>query len=912
MSDPIDAEIAQLEAEIARERQLLEQEQQIQQAKDAYNAQILSSNVPFSITDIAPTVSGAMGSAGGALRGALAGAPFGPVGVVGGGLLGGYVGDILGTTAGKLTMADPVNLAQIEQDARYGAALGAGLGGLVKGGAALARLGKSRIYDPLVDMYRSYIGPQTEQAAETLVGREINKLATAEELAAAQTLKENAPPGSATQYMTTGQLTGNVRLQQAEQLMSQQPIAGANEEFATRAAQRLDAFNKNAEAVAGLQAIDQNPKEAGKTIKSLLGGAEDAERKAASEAFQLDEVRQTPVPVGDLQTNVNELYAKYYKDTNVAAPEGDLNDLYNKVKELYAKKPEQKRPAFGFKEEKPTAPEVTVGTIQDLRSKLLEITRRGIKKDADQAFAGELARTLDGLIDNAPGVEKLDVARGKWRNYVQSWFYDDQGQMTPLRRILRTQAPEDVFSKYKQNSAFTDAVNGKLGAARPELVASDLTDFIAQPTAQAKLAWIKDAKTRARLEGTPLWDIIDGWKNELEMITQATGGNVPRLAPSNLDVQARALVRALGGNPDIALSAGERAIEAQGTNLARSLGTSALRQAGPGLLGAGVGGYLGSLTDEEGKGSNKNMYLGALTGAGLGLGANVSALSGAGAGIMTSLAGGKARMGTELAGEALTKALLDPTEAARMAYLARNASVPVPYQVPVPAMQQVLPGAMAAGSAVNLGGGQRTFGADAVTPTPTPTPQPTPAPTPEPTAAPLVSDQPMQEDIETGNLSDFAPGELNADMIELPSGENVSIPAGEGYMEPSLVKAVMMVESGGRPDAVSRKGATGLMQLMPQTAKDLGVDPKDPQQNIEGGSRYLQSMYDRFGRLELAIAAYNMGPGALSRALARSDATEWGDLVNDLGTYSSKNRKGLPKETIDYVNKVINKFVQMG
>lgn len=908
--DPADAEIAQLEAEIAKERQLLEQEQQIQQAKDAYNAQILSSNVPFSITDIAPTVSGAMGSAGGALRGALAGAPLGPVGVIGGGLLGGYVGDILGTTAGKLTMADPVDLAQIEQDARYGTALGAGLGGLVKGGAALARLGKSKIYDPLVDMYRSYIGPQTEQAAETLVGREINKLATAEELAAAQTLKENAPPGSATQYMTTGQLTGNVRLQQAEQLLSQQPIAGANEEFATRAAQRLDAFNKNAEAVAGLQAVDQNPKEAGKTIKSLLGGAEDAERKAASQAFDLKEVREVPVPLGTLKNDVSELYTKYYKDTKVTAPSGELDNLYQKVKQLYSEKPIERGVGFGVPLEKEGATaskEVTVGMVQDLRSELLKITRKGIQKDSDQAFAGELARTLDGLIDNAPGVEKLDIARGKWRNYVQSWFYDDQGQMTPLRRILRTQAPEDVFSKYKQNSAFTDAVNGKLGAARPELVASDLTDFIAQPTAQAKLAWIKDAKTRARLEGTPLWDIIDGWKNELEMITQATGGNVPRLAPSNLDVQARALVRALGGNPDIALSAGERAIEAQGTNLARSLGTSALRQAGPGLLGAGVGGYLGSQT-----GDPNAMYMGALAGAGLGLGANTTALSGAGAGIMTSLAGGKARMGTELAGEALKKALLDPTEAARMAYLARNASVPVPYQVPVPGMQQVLPVAMAAGSAVNLGGGQRTFGADAVTPTPTPTPQPTPAPTPEPTAAPLVSDQPMQEDIETGNLGDFAPGELDADMIELPSGENVSIPAGEGYMEPSLVKAVMMVESGGRPDAVSRKGATGLMQLMPQTAKDLGVDPKDPQQNIEGGSRYLQSMYDRFGRLELAIAAYNMGPGALSRALARSDATEWGDLVNDLGTYSSKNRKGLPRETIDYVNKVINKFVQMG
>ena len=897
---------------------MLEQEQA---AKAAYeSAPVVVSAFPFMMMprsqarETSPVIGSIGGSAGGALAGALAGAPLGPVGVVGGGLLGGYAGDILGTTAADVTVGNQIDLARREEEARYGALLGAGLGGLIKSGTALARLGKSRIYDPLVDMYRGYIGPQTEQAAETLVGREIGRLASADELATARQLLEDAPAGSATQYMTTGQLTGNVRLQQAEQLLSQQPIAGANEEFATRAAQRLDAFNKNAEAVAGLQAVDQNPKEAGKTIKTLLGEAEEAERKAASEAFALKEVREVAVPLGTLEKDVSKLYTKYYKDTKVTAPSGELDNLFEKIKQLYSEKPVERGVGFGVPLEKESATatkEVTVGMVQDLRSELLKITRQGIQKDSDQAFAGELASTLNGLIDNAPGVEKLDIARNKWRNYAQSWFYDDQQQMTPLRRILRTQAPEDVFSKYKQNSAFTDAVNGKLGAARPELVASDLNDFISQPTAQAKLAWIKDAKTRARLEGTPLWDIVDGWKNELEMITQATGGNVPRLAPSNLDVQAKALVRALGGNPDIALSAGERAIEAQGTNLARSLGTSALRQAGPGLLGAGVGGYLGSQT-----GDPNAMYMGALAGAGLGLGANTTALSGAGAGIMTSLAGGRARAGTELAGDALKRALLDPVEASRMVNLAQNAVVSAPYQVPVPAMQQILPGAMAAGVAVNLGGGQRVLGANRAAATPTPTPQPTPAPTPaptaEPTTAPMVSDQPTQEDIDTGNLSDFAPGELEADMLELPSGESVSIPAGEGYMEPALIKAVVMVESGGRPGAVSRKGATGLMQLMPQTAKELGVDPKDPQQNIEGGSRYLQSMYDRFGRLELAIAAYNMGPGALSRALARSDATEWGELVNDLGTYSSKNRKGLPKETINYVNKVINEFVKMG
>ncbi len=81
-----------------------------------------------------------------------------------------------------------------------------------------------------------------------------------------------------------------------------------------------------------------------------------------------------------------------------------------------------------------------------------------------------------------------------------------------------------------------------------------------------------------------------------------------------------------------------------------------------------------------------------------------------------------------------------------------------------------------------------------------------------------------------------------------------------------LVREVMRVESGFQPQAVSPKGAIGLMQLMPETAQRLGADPKDPAQNADAGARYLRELLDKYdGRLWHALAAYNAGPKAVEK-----------------------------------------------
>jgi soluble lytic murein transglycosylase-like protein len=124
-----------------------------------------------------------------------------------------------------------------------------------------------------------------------------------------------------------------------------------------------------------------------------------------------------------------------------------------------------------------------------------------------------------------------------------------------------------------------------------------------------------------------------------------------------------------------------------------------------------------------------------------------------------------------------------------------------------------------------------------------------------------------------------------------PSPEELVADAARRHgLPPDFVKSVVWVESAYRADAVSRKGAIGLMQLMPSTAREYGADPNDPRQNVEAGTRYLRDLLLKYQhddhQVMRALAAYNAGPGAVDR-------------YNGVPPYH---------ETLAYVGRVLRKY----
>ncbi|MBX6361971.1 MAG: lytic transglycosylase domain-containing protein, partial [Acidobacterium ailaaui] len=116
-------------------------------------------------------------------------------------------------------------------------------------------------------------------------------------------------------------------------------------------------------------------------------------------------------------------------------------------------------------------------------------------------------------------------------------------------------------------------------------------------------------------------------------------------------------------------------------------------------------------------------------------------------------------------------------------------------------------------------------------------------------------------------------------------------------VDPGLISAIIKAESSFNPNAKSSAGAMGLMQLMPGTAQGLGVtNPFDPEQNINGGTAFFSSLMKKYGDPQLALAAYNWGPGNVDKAIKK------------YGQSWSSIRSHAPAETRNYVDKVMKNW----
>lgn len=147
----------------------------------------------------------------------------------------------------------------------------------------------------------------------------------------------------------------------------------------------------------------------------------------------------------------------------------------------------------------------------------------------------------------------------------------------------------------------------------------------------------------------------------------------------------------------------------------------------------------------------------------------------------------------------------------------------------------------------------------------------------------------LQQTMYTKPITNYVPTNVQTKLSSANNFEQIIEKAAEKYQLPAkLIHSIIKHESNFNPNAVSRAGAAGLMQLMPRTAQSLGVkNAFDPMDNIFGGSKYIRQMLDRYnGDIRLALAAYNAGPGNV-------------DKYNGVPPF---------KETQNYVSKVMNTY----
>lgn len=157
-----------------------------------------------------------------------------------------------------------------------------------------------------------------------------------------------------------------------------------------------------------------------------------------------------------------------------------------------------------------------------------------------------------------------------------------------------------------------------------------------------------------------------------------------------------------------------------------------------------------------------------------------------------------------------------------------------------------------------------------------------------------------EENIQNSVTTDNTKGTVNLNYRTMPLSSNKNIDdiiqekSLKYNIDPKLIKSVIKAESNFNPNAISEKGASGLMQLLPSTAKDLGVNNIfDAEENIEGGSKYLRQLLDRYnGDIKKALAAYNAGLGVVDKYDNIPPIPETNNFINNVLESFSEDSEG--------------------
>lgn len=673
----------------------------------------------------------------------------------------------------------------------------------------------------------------------------------------------------------------------------------------------FDLASRNPTAIEAPSALVQP---LGTELRTEIKTAAEEAKKAGREAFKDPAVYNVVVDVPNIKQDVNRIVRGWKRDPSQRIGDATVLSQIKRLRQLDM--PKEDLPE-GF------VPSVKIGELHDIQvqlGKVLSSTKQGERTPA-QALALNLYKYIESVMENAPGSDALFAAKDKWKNYFDTFVYDkERGVISPLKQALK-KTPEKVVPFLAGESASIEALK-KAGVGSRQIETQKLSEFINLPTAEKKLAWI--AKNRPALSGAEFWPSIENAEQTLKAtlepgqlaeFAKVSEGQIPSQIFSDLgkarrfmkDVEGTQLEDLTRGKFIESLQTGRGTIAdrlASQRDVAKTIfkgDYDRLKTIIDDIEGAASPERLKQLaTGKQSITSQSQTTLGAIMNKRslLRLAQNSKYISGI-IGTTAGAAGPGGWLGGILVGGAAQAGAMKLGKKAEAVEERLNATIAEMLAKPeLIKFAEAPPTVKNVESFFKQASRLGYFGARGAQQATTQTPaSPTATPTEDTEIADLEAELESLRQMLPKQEAKVSKQDINVMLDEIPR---------EFGINPKWVKAIAKIESDFNPDAVGPETkygrAEGLVQLMPATAKALGVKNSfDPKQAIIGASKLLVELEDTYGKYKepmLLFAAYNSRPELVNAAIKK--------VKNENKPVTWENvSKYMPKETQRYINKVL-------